>query len=75
MNQKIELTEQELEDCKREAADDAVFRYKVRHDTKILFKILNGLPEKVAALWTQNRYHWILLIVLFGILAGIFLRK
>lgn len=67
MHNKIELTKQELEDCKKEAANDAVFRYQVLHDTKLLFKILNGLPERVSSLRSQAKCIWTLLLVLFGL--------
>ena len=74
MNKIIELTKEELEDCKKEAANDAVFKYEVLHKQKLLFKMLNGLPERVASLWGQSKCQWGLLVALFLLLIGIFLN-
>ena len=71
MNKVIELTKEELEECKREAADDAVFKYEVLHKQRILFKIINGLPDKVTSMYTQLKSIWGLLFILFSVIIGL----
>jgi len=61
MNEKIELTSNELEELK----DDIKFRTKVL----IELKSLNGVPKKVTILETKiNLHFWLIGLIVSGIL-------
>ena len=67
MEEKIELTPQELEDIK----DDIRFKEKTTLTLKHLCgKVdkLNGIKDKVTSLQIHRVIHWILLLMILGIL-------
>lgn len=62
MNEKIELTSQELDDLKDEI--------KFRTTVVMQLKSLNGIPKKVTILETKiNLHFWLVGLIVSGILA------
>ena len=68
MDKHITLSKEELRELKDDAADDAVFRYKILHGLKMLEKRFDNhedtssiFREKVTSIRTQVFFQWFLL--------------